>query len=250
MAHIKDKLKVVLFLVDGLGYYYYQPQASAKGHLSWLCNQLPSLTVPNWTSILTGLTTKQHGMTRNDQIKVPHFEFEHCTLVDDGWQNPWVLFDWKWFGRYFPSLSKDALTYVPRKNRVHNSSLWRKLRKEWPRRRPDLTIVNLEDLDKVSHHHGWDSRQSLRELQRIDEELGLFYEMLKRTGEPYLIIVTSDHGGWGTEHNDLDTLADRLHSRTVPLVYYSNVKIAPPRFRRTTGLRKWLRQQRQRAFTT
>ena len=65
--------------------------------------------------------------------------------------------------------------------------------------RHDLLFVYLTRPDLAGHAHGWDSAGYLDAVTRIDVELA---RLLDAVGSGASVLVTTDHGGLGTDHGD------------------------------------------------
>ncbi len=64
---------------------------------------------------------------------------------------------------------------------------------------PRFVFLHVNGLDIVGPEHGWMSSEYLEELTYIDQYLEKFYRAIEQTGN-YLLIITSDHGGYGKSH--------------------------------------------------
>jgi hypothetical protein len=67
----------------------------------------------------------------------------------------------------------------------------------------DYTLLHYTDPDKAGHDFGWESSTYKTSLRHIDDYIGELLAMIE--GDPTLdgntvLIVTSDHGGTGTDH--------------------------------------------------
>ena len=62
----------------------------------------------------------------------------------------------------------------------------------------DLSFVYLTQPDLIGHLHGWDSAEYVAAATRTDEALARLLELV---GPEASVLVTTDHGGFGTGHN-------------------------------------------------
>lgn len=73
----------------------------------------------------------------------------------------------------------------------------------------NFAFIHISGLDIVGPEHGWLSSMYCEELSYIDQYLEEIYDLLKRKGN-YLLVVTSDHGGYGTSHGGSHPEESRL----------------------------------------
>ncbi|BEP12058.1 phage holin family protein [Acidothermaceae bacterium B102] len=57
-----------------------------------------------------------------------------------------------------------------------------------------VIYVDLIDYDEVAHHAGPSRPESMRTLEELDRLVRLFDDVVRETGQPYEIVVLSDHG--------------------------------------------------------
>jgi predicted AlkP superfamily pyrophosphatase or phosphodiesterase len=180
---------------------------------------MPSVTLPNWTSILTGSGPEQHG------------------TVDNGWQIdkyilPPVDKDEK---GYYPSIFKVLKDQVPDvktafyynwKNLIYpyNKAYF----DEYNYQDDDLYIENFEKAydfivknqdkptavfmysvhtDHAGHGHGWMSQEYIQSIEEADVQIGKFIEKMKKAGlyEDTHFMFLSDHGGGPKGHGGVTT---------------------------------------------
>jgi predicted AlkP superfamily pyrophosphatase or phosphodiesterase len=184
---------VILFLIDGLGYHYID---SLKGFAYDIKNQKPFVTGPNWITILTGKKVKDHKVICNEQISKRSFYLSDSTIFDDDWDSSWFISDWN-----------PLLKVSNRKNlrKIYNKKVFEEL-KNWKKYKPHLTIVNTDIIDSVAHKYGWNSKNTLKRIHFIENEIMNFYSYMKihceKEGSDFVIFVTADHGGYGNEHDE------------------------------------------------
>jgi len=74
---------------------------------------------------------------------------------------------------------------------------------------PNFVFIHISGLDFVGPEYGWLSPEYLEELSYIDQYLEEVYEVLTRAGD-YLLIITSDHGGYEKSHGGIHPEEARL----------------------------------------
>ena len=68
----------------------------------------------------------------------------------------------------------------------------------------DLAFIHISDTDWKGHNLGWGSDGWLTMLDQVDEWIGRIAAFAdpKKTDNPFFLLVTADHGGYGTQHAD------------------------------------------------
>lgn len=210
-------MRTYIILVDGLGFHQLTPEWTDDAR--WcipLRNQLPSITAPNWASILSGVSTATHGVLDNDQVR----RFGERDTFLHSFNNVHVVSDWAPFRHLVPGLPfTHDRTPIRNLHRHHRNS--------------DVLVVNLDRLDNRCHKFGWNSPQADTTRRNLGRELRRFREGLK--GD-YVMYVVADHGGFRKNHESHTNPA----VRTVPFLCYGGSRTRPrPRFRTTLGIAKW-----------
>jgi hypothetical protein len=189
--------RVVLVIVDGLR---DDVSRSAMSNLQTmrqygadftLIAPQPSLSYPNWTTILTGAPPEISGVTTNwydTRVDAPTLmdaarlagkrvavvgPSDFATLYATAPGPDVVLRDWPKNGYLTKTLVDDAL----------------RLFKE---RDPELLVVHLPDVDEAGHSFGGASPKYAAVANKVDEDLKRLAQALPADGTA--IIVTADHG--------------------------------------------------------
>ena len=229
-------MHVFLFLIDGLGANYITPQTTpmmSKYLLkNVIINSIPTITCPNWMSILSGVPPAKHGVVDNKDAYKKNFKFPFSTIFDDAKQSL-LISDWKRFKTY---INTDTTSFVfdaatgDMKNTV---SVWLQ------HGMPQLTVVNLQNLDTIGHKMEWGSKVFMKELRRLDSNFGRFINELHKASpnapNDIAVCVTADHGGTGNDHEDPEI--DEI--RQVP--FLTNFAQYPP-IKKNTQVRKYIRR--------
>lgn len=165
---------------------------------------LPTVSSPNWGSMLMGATPAEHGVTSNEWQK-DKFEIAPTCVGPEGiYPNLFgvlkaakpklhlaAIHDWDGFGRLF---DRKAATYVARVE--HSEATTKAAIEYWKTQKPDFLFVHLDDVDHAGHGKGWEGEHYAAEAERVD---GLVGQLLEAAGDAIVILV-SDHGGTGTKH--------------------------------------------------
>ncbi len=170
----------------------------------------PSLTLPAFASMLTGLPVEQHGVNWNEYeaprgfIKAPTV-FEIASFNGSKW------------GAIF--IQKEKLLHVAKSDRrvllnlcsINESSCTAKkvatdvitaYKNANDSRKPSLFLIHLAETDTAGHADGWMSKPYLKAVEDVDRAIGMLIKGFKDLGlyEKTTFIITSDHGGHGTTH--------------------------------------------------
>lgn len=211
--------RVVLIALDGISVEGYNTakhpnldQLVSDGVLSLNTrNVMPSVTLPNWTSHLTGSGPEQHGVASNG------WELNSPML-------PPVAKDSK---GYYPSVFKILKEQVPDIKTAFYYN-WAKLIEPYNqdffdeasfeendgylenykkafnfivenKESPTLVFLYSVHTDHAGHGHGWMSPEYIKSIEEADVHIGEFLEKLKSEGlyeETHFMFLT-DHGGIG-----------------------------------------------------
>lgn len=172
-------------------------------------NVMPSVTLPNWTSHLTGSGPEQHGVLSNgweiDKIVLPGVDKD-----EDGYypsifkvlkeEVPGVktafYYNWKSLinsmnPRYFDESSyEDNDEYLSNYSKAFD---FIKNNEE----NPSLIFLYSVHTDHAGHNHGWMSPEYITSIEEVDVHIGEFIAKLKKEGlydDTHFMFFT-DHGG-------------------------------------------------------
>lgn len=180
-------------------------------------NTQDTSTAPGWCSILTGVWADKHGITANGITKSLEYKTLLTTLVEDGVIDS-STFITKWKGHFD---RKDA-TYNDEKayceenklnvsfNRCKNDAASHEFTLNEVKKADcaDFIFVIYEPTDSTGHDLGFTiNNPKYKEAFKTADQYGFeTIEAIKARAtydtEDWLIIITSDHGGFGTGHGD------------------------------------------------
>ena len=212
---------VILISLDGFRHDYverFQPEnlsrfiaegTAAKG----LIPSFPTKTFPNHYTIATGMLPEHHGLVDNafyEPAKDQVYTMGNRDIVQDGyWYGGtpiWVLAEQQGIkaASYFfvgteapiqgvrPSYYYDYDGGVPNLTRIAKVFDWLRLPEV---DRPRLITLYFSDMDDTGHRYGPNNDLELKKtLDRLDHELGAFFEGLESFDLPIHVVLVSDHG--------------------------------------------------------
>jgi len=209
---------VIVLGLDGLSVDGYARSKSPRIHelaarAAWTLEArgvMPTLSSPNWASIISGAGPEQHGITSNGILHkmatlspVCHDENGKFPTIFGVLrrQRPSariaVFHDWDGFADLFEKNAPDMLRHVAGAAKTIEAAA-----QYWEQNRPDLMFVHLDNVDHAGHEFGWSSGQYFRAIEQADHYVGVILDMLDRlavTDSTY-IVLTSDHGWKGHNH--------------------------------------------------
>lgn len=186
---------------------------------------MPSVTLPNWTSHLTGSGPEQHGVTSNNWTLEKH-KLPAIVTDADGYypsvfsvlkqnvQQMKTAFYYNWGPLVYPYNQKylDEVGYLENDAYVPN---YEKALKFIDKNRENPTLVFLYSVhtDHAGHKYKWMSPEYIRSIEEADVEIGKLLEKMKLQGlyeDTYFFFLT-DHGGIERGHGGVST-----HEMIVP----------------------------------
>ncbi len=171
---------------------------------------MPTVSSPNWASMIMGAGPEQHGVTSNDWE--PGKSPIAPTAVGPRGTFPTIFgllraqrpssriacfHDWEGFGRLFQRDDADVVEH-PKGPQKTTERAVAYLKEE----RPQFTFIHLDHVDHAGHTHGHGTPEYYQSVAEADRLIGLVLEGLKEAGiaEKTVVLVTSDHGGKGKGH--------------------------------------------------
>lgn len=196
---------------------------------------MPTVSSPNWASMLMGAGPEQHGITSNewqrDKFDIPPL----CQGPEKIFPNIFgvlktarpslklaAIYDWDGFGRLLDRSAAHHAAHVLGSPQATEAAIH-----YWRTNQPDFLFVHLDDVDHAGHEHSWESPAYFAAADRIDQLVGT---LVAAAGANTTILVVSDHGGTGKRHG-LDN-ADNL---LVPFIV-AGPSIRPGAFKASVNL--------------
>ncbi|MDX1978911.1 MAG: alkaline phosphatase [Bryobacteraceae bacterium] len=165
---------------------------------------MPTVSSPNWASMIMGAGPEQHGITSNDW-QPDKFDFP-AVFVGSRGRFPTifglmrdqrskatiaVIHDWTGFGR----LVEPGVADVIENPKGAEATVARAI-EVWKQRRPELLFVHIDHADHVGHEKGHGTREYYASIGEVDGWVG---RIANATAGAY-VLVTADHGGVGKKH--------------------------------------------------
>jgi hypothetical protein len=226
---LNPKMLVILLLIDGLGYEYLKPDSFWSQHSVRIRNADPTITAPNWATILSGLSPQKHGVLDNKLHALPSYRFPYSTVFDDvvAPGRSLMISDWKMMRKFSDRCDFEY-------NRV-----WSRVLQNIDRyaQEYDFIVINYSRLDNVAHSLHWGSVAYQQTLSYIDQQTRKLYDKLRKLGIPFTLLGTADHGGEKDDHEEGHLT--QVHS--VPLLYVSDSKKVPKKLGSTAEIRGLIR---------
>ena len=212
---------VLILGIDGLGanvlratmpphFHEFQQQAAfslkARG-------VMPTVTFPNFASMLSGAGPEQHGVTSNDWRPDVFTIAPSCAGIGGHFptvfgllreQRPKSTLAMFFDGDGFPFIVEPG---VPDKIGMGKGAdaTFTMAVDYLTSAKPDLMFLHLDLMDHAGHTEGWESPGYAAALVHCDELLGQLMGRL-RTGNMLastIVLISSDHGGVGKRHGGL-----------------------------------------------
>jgi predicted AlkP superfamily pyrophosphatase or phosphodiesterase len=171
---------------------------------------MPTVSSPNWASMIMGAGPEQHGITSNEWD--PKTAGITPTAVGSGGIFPTIfgllrqqrpsarigcIYDWDGFAKLFEHQAVDLFDDAdgPVKTTEHAVAFLK-------REKPQLLFVHLDHVDGAGHDHGHGTPEYYKAVEEADRLIGLILDALKDAGidRSTAVLVTSDHGGVGKKH--------------------------------------------------
>lgn len=218
--------RVVMIALDGISVEGFQKAHTshldallAEGVLSLETRDvMPSVTLPNWTSILTGSGPEQHGVVNNEWEKNKKPLLPPVCTDEDGYYpsvfkvlktakpNIKTAFYYNWENLIYPYNKKyiDEASYLRNDRYVENYDKAFNFLVE-NKKSPTVVFLYSVHTDHAGHKHAWMSPEYIRSIEEADKEIGRFIARMKEAGlyEDTHFLFLSDHGGVKKRHGNV-----------------------------------------------
>jgi hypothetical protein len=171
---------------------------------------MPTVSAPNWATILSGSGPEQHGVTSNSW-SLMNQGFDPTVKDVDGYytsiftvirkqmpkSSTAMFYDWDWLGTFVNKKYISKEQYIQGYVMVTSIAL-DYIRKE----KPVFTFIYYGLPDETGHLKGFNTKDYYQSINDIDSEIGKIIDGLQESKmlQNTAIIITSDHGGIGKGH--------------------------------------------------
>lgn len=175
---------------------------------------MPSVTLPNWTSHLTGSGPEQHGVVDNgweiSKFKLPAISKDSegyypsvFKVLKDEIPQVKTAFYYNWINLFYPYNKQylDEVSYLEEDGYIPNYEKALSFMIE-NRKKPTLIFLYSVHTDHAGHKYKWMSPEYIRSIEEADVEIGKLIEKMKQEGlykETHFMFL-SDHGGINHGH--------------------------------------------------
>lgn len=219
--------RVIMIALDGISVEGYQKANTpnldalmAEGAFSLTTRvAMPSVTLPNWTSHLTGSGPEQHGVVNNgwkiDKFVLPAVETDTdgyypsvFTILKEKMSEIKTAFYYNWINLFHPYNKKyfDEVSYLEKDEYIPN---YQKAINFIVRNQDKPTVVFLYSVhtDHAGHRHKWMSPEYIHSIEEADVQIGKFINEMKEKGlyKDTHFMFLSDHGGINNGHGGVTT---------------------------------------------
>lgn len=176
---------------------------------------MPSVTLPNWTSHLTGSGPELHGVVDNSweitKFKLPAVEKDTdgyypsvFKVLKDNLQGMKTAFYYNWPNLIYPYNQKylDEVSFLENDGYVQNLEKAFEFIKQ-NRDLPTVAFIYSVHTDHAGHKYKWMSPEYIKSIEEADVEIGKFLDKLQSEGlknDTHFMFLT-DHGGVGNGHD-------------------------------------------------
>lgn len=213
----KKAKRVVLISLDGISVAGFEkahtPHLDAllkNGALSLQTRVvMPSVTLPNWTSHLTGSGPEQHGVV-NNTWEINNFVLPPMVKDSKGYypsvfttlkqQIPQIktAFYYNWINLFYPYNNQyfDEVKFLKDDEYIENYLRALEFIVE-NKKSPTLVFLYSVHTDHAGHKHKWMSEEYIQSIEEADVQIGVFLEGMKKAGlyDDTHFMFLSDHGG-------------------------------------------------------
>ncbi len=196
-----------------------------QGSIVWQARAvLPSVSSPNWASMIHGAGPEQHGITSNDWQ--PDGTGMPPVIVGENGRFPSIfdivraqrptaemgsIYHWDGFGRLYDrqAVNHDAHYSTP-------DSSAQQFSQYLATHKPVFAFIQLDHVDGAGHRHGHMSEGYLQSITHADSLIGIILEGIHQAGitDNTLVMITSDHGGIEYGHG-----GETLEEMTIPVIF-------------------------------
>jgi len=228
-----EKKHVFLIGLDGWGSYSFENENFSMPTIEELINNgsytlqtlnvMPSISLPNWSSMLMGTGPDITGYWTNNPSKAVSkivdidgiFPSIFALLKNQRPECKVALFyEWSTIGNLCPDNVIDIKQHINNLSK-DISAVTNYIKTE----KPNFCCIVIDEPDHVGHSIGHNTRAYYEELNRLDGLIAQIIQSIKDSGmwDNSILMFSSDHGGVGKGHG-----GDTPSERYVPFIVFGN----------------------------
>lgn len=184
----------------------------------WMETTANAITLPSFTSMLTAVTPRKHGIYWDKML----------ALQTPEWPARPTLFEMAHQGGYktamvagkskFQHINKPGtidFVYTPADEKTTDQRVVGEAERVIKEMKPDVLFVHFPGVDSAGHAEGWGSPAQLVAIAQVDACVGRLLVALDAAGtrSSTLIMISADHGGAGLTH-----VPDDPRARHIPWI--------------------------------
>ncbi len=159
-----------------------------------------------WTGMLTGVWKEKHNVLGN-QYKNPNIkEYPHFFNLAKQQQPELRTYSIVNWSPVHKILQDNDATVV--KHKLTDGLVTKSVIRTLKNKDVDVMFVHLDNVDHAGHKYGYaiDNSKYIRSIEKTDRRIGRIVKALQKrknyANENWLILVSTDHGGSGTNHGE------------------------------------------------
>ena len=205
---------VVVIGVDGAGAYFKDASTPnldaifANGAITYDClTANPTISAQCWGSLMHGVIPSVHGLT-NDSVSSNAYPSDSSypsffRVIRENDENAILASFAGWNPINIGIVENDI--GVHKEGGMSDALLTEAILTYLAQNDPTAMFVQFDEPDSAGHSSGYGTSTQLAKIAQIDEYIGQIYNLYAQKGilDETLFIVTSDHGGNGTNHGGL-----------------------------------------------
>ena len=188
---------------------------SLVAHGSWTYEakaQMPTVSSPNWASIIDGVPPKEHGIWSNSWQRKQIKDSVYCggkkghvfptifRVLRESDRHAQICCINEWWS--FRRLVEDGVCSIRQRTVLEGITDFR-VPTVISVRKPKFLFIHFNDVDETGHKYGHgNTKQYISAIERVDHSIGKIIKAVKRAHmlESTVFVIISDHGGIGHGH--------------------------------------------------
>ena len=217
--------KVILIGIDGMSTDGFQT-ARIPGMMELIQNGalsiktrgvMPTVSAPNWETILTGAGPEQTGVTKNGWTVKNHTIEPEVTDKEGYFPSIFTIireqmpraktalfYDWKGLAHLVNNKNINKVEFSDEMGKTFAKAIPYIVQD-----RPDFAFIYAGFPDEMGHKYGWGTPEYYKSIEAVDALIGRLVHAMKIEGllDQYTFIVVTDHGGVSKGHGG-ETMAE------------------------------------------